>query len=67
MLKTVQQLSQIPIKFGRNYYLITPRIIRRWCQNEKIEYQKTGKKKYWIEEETFIEYARFHYFKRTNN
>lgn len=61
MYKTVQELSQIPIKFGHEYYKIMPRIISRWCQKGKFEYKKVGRR-YYVDKQVFIEYARFHYF-----
>lgn len=63
MLKTVQQLSLIPVKFGYNHYCILPRIISRWCQNDKLKHIKKGKV-YYVEESDFIEYARFNYFRK---
>lgn len=65
MLKTVRQLSQIPIKYGYEKVKIHRRIITRWAKKGKIKSIKQGNK-YVIEEKDFIQYAAMHYFRKKN-
>lgn len=66
MLKTVQQLSQIPIKYGYDKVKINRRIITRWAKKGRIKSIKQSNK-YVIEEQEFLDYASMHYFRKNIN